>query len=223
MGWCTKANLCKVHLQCIQIIFVLFYLVYKIMAGECDWFVTKESKKKIKDEYPFRKGRVKWKKRKRLTFVLTEIPSLPQAFLHVVQVSLLVASGKAIPAGQGGGRQGKKNWENEINICLKIASQHGKERFEDIILKGCCEWGRENGRLSTLKYERHTLPDSLYGFCWYRQRRPTGVIHRLSHLQGTTASARLRPTRCACLFIDNIWNGNDAREVERIVYSVTLY
>lgn len=63
---------------------------------------------------------------------------------------------------RGGGR--KTNWENEINICLKIASQHGKERFEDIILKGCCEWGRQKGKLSVVKYEKHILPDSLWLF-----------------------------------------------------------
>lgn len=39
--------------------------------------------------------------------VLTEIPALPQAFLCFVQISPLVTSGKAIPAGQRGEGGGK--------------------------------------------------------------------------------------------------------------------
>lgn len=136
------------------------------------WLVCNKGRKKTKQTRHISfKRRTEWKRKleteKAHRFVLTEIPALPQAFLSFCadfstghkQWSYTCRTG-----GRGGGEGGKKNWENEINICLKIASQHGKERFEDIILKGCCEWGREKGRLSTVKYERHILPDSLWLF-----------------------------------------------------------
>lgn len=88
---------------------------------------------------------------------LTEIPALPWAsFPFCAHFS----TGHKQRSDTCRGR--KKNGENEINICLKIASRHGEERFEDIILKSSCEWGQEKKRLSRVKYERHILPDSLW-------------------------------------------------------------
>lgn len=66
--------------------------------------------------------------------VLTEIPPLPRASLPFCAH---FSTGHKRRSYTCRGR--KKNGEKEINICLKIASQHGKERFEDIILKGSCE------------------------------------------------------------------------------------